>query len=158
MPAVPGGVGITGFIAPKDAADAYPVIDPIYGIGGLREVADDAARDAITFDRRREGMLVYVIATGVYWKLLPGPWSGTPADWDKASFGSLKFSTLIGDGVATEYAVTHNLGTQAVTVSVREVAANQIVLVDVVANSVNQVTLRFDQPPAASSYEVTVSG
>jgi len=158
MPAVPGGVGITGFIAPKDAADPYPVIDPVYGIGGLREVADDTARDAITTERRRAGMLVYVTATGVYWKLLPGPWSGTPADWDEASFGSLKFVALIGDGVATEIPVTHNLDSQAVTVSVRKVATNQIVLVDVLANSVNQVTLRFDQPPAASSYEVTVSG
>jgi hypothetical protein len=60
MAAIPGGVRFTGFVAPSDTADTYAVIDPIYGKGGYREVADTVERDAITTERRRIGMMVYV--------------------------------------------------------------------------------------------------
>jgi hypothetical protein len=35
-----GGVSVYGFIAPLDSEDKYPVIDPIYGVDGLRNVVD----------------------------------------------------------------------------------------------------------------------
>jgi hypothetical protein len=81
MPAIPGSVPITGFIAPTTNTDTYPVIDPIWGIDGLRSVADATARDAITAARRRAGMVVFTQNTGEYWTLLPGPWSFSPTDW-----------------------------------------------------------------------------
>ena len=33
-----GGVGIMGFISPMDTRDTYAVIDPLYGIDGIRNV------------------------------------------------------------------------------------------------------------------------
>jgi hypothetical protein len=33
-----GGIGIMGFISPMDTEDTYAVIDPVYGIDGLRNV------------------------------------------------------------------------------------------------------------------------
>jgi hypothetical protein len=33
-----GGVEVLGFISPTDTNDTYPVIDPLYGIDGLRNV------------------------------------------------------------------------------------------------------------------------
>lgn len=60
MAQIPGGVRFTGFVAPSDSTDTYPVIDNIYGKGGYREVANTTERDSITVERRREGMLVYV--------------------------------------------------------------------------------------------------
>jgi hypothetical protein len=35
MAVIPGGVKVAGFISPSDTTDEYPVIDPVYGIGGF---------------------------------------------------------------------------------------------------------------------------
>lgn len=69
MPIIPGVVRVTGIVGPTDSTDTYAVIDPIYGIDGLRSVADLTARDAITTDRRRSGMVVFVQLNGRYYKL-----------------------------------------------------------------------------------------
>ena len=72
MAQIPGSVRVAGFIAPTDSNDTYPVTDSIYGKGGYREVADITARDAITTARRREGLMVYVIASGLVYVLVGG--------------------------------------------------------------------------------------
>jgi hypothetical protein len=69
MAQIPNSVPLTGLLAPTDEADTFPVTDLIYGIDGLRAVADVAERDAIATPRRREGMLVYTRFEGKYWKL-----------------------------------------------------------------------------------------
>lgn len=61
MSAIPGSVRMAGFIAPTDSTDTYPVHDEQYGKGGYRTVADITARNAITSQRRQEGMLVKVL-------------------------------------------------------------------------------------------------
>ena len=33
-----GGIGIMGFISPMSTEDTYPVVDPLYGVVGLRNV------------------------------------------------------------------------------------------------------------------------
>ena len=58
--AIPGSVPVGGYIAPFNASDTYATQDEIYNRGGWRTVATIAARNAITADRRREGMLVRV--------------------------------------------------------------------------------------------------
>ena len=58
MSNISGSVPITGLIAPTDSTDTFAVIDPIWGIDGLRSVADHDTRDAIATLRRREGMIV----------------------------------------------------------------------------------------------------
>lgn len=93
---IPGTVQLTGVVAPTSTTDTYPVIDPKYGIDGLRNVANDAERDAIPSDRRREGMIVGVNSSGLYYKLVAGPWSLTSADWVEINMGvsALAFKTI----------------------------------------------------------------
>ena len=75
-----------------------------------------------------------------------------------ASIAARKFSSNVGNGAATAIAVTHNLGTQDVTVTVREVGSQAGVLVDWVATDVNTVTLTFAVAPASNAYRVAVVG
>jgi len=53
-----GGVIVTGFISPTDPLDTYPVIDPLYGIDGLRNVDTINDLNNIPDLRRRAGMFV----------------------------------------------------------------------------------------------------
>jgi hypothetical protein len=77
-----GSIPLTGFIAPTDTADTYPVFDPLFGIDGLRNVPDIPTLEAIPYARRRVGMVVGVIGTGQYYKLRNVTWDGTFAnDW-----------------------------------------------------------------------------
>ena len=69
MSNISGSVPITGLIAPTDSTDTFAVIDPIWGIDGLRSVADHDTRDAIATLRRREGMIVYTQSDHAYWQL-----------------------------------------------------------------------------------------
>ena len=69
MVAIKGGVKVTGFISPTDDGDEYPVIDPVYGIGGIRELPDAVARDAIPAPRLRAGMLVVTQDDMKTWQL-----------------------------------------------------------------------------------------
>lgn len=73
-----------------------------------------------------------------------------------ASIAVRKVSANVGNGAATSIAVTHNLGTQDVTLALREVATQAMVLCDWVATDANTVTLSFATAPAANAYRVTV--
>ena len=67
-----GAVPITGFISPTDNVDTYATHKDIYGKGGYRTVDDLTALDAITVDRRQEGMLVYVLSESAVYQLIGG--------------------------------------------------------------------------------------
>lgn len=90
--AILGTVTVTSIIAPTSSADTYPVIDPLYGIDGLRSVADSIERNAIPDLRRREGMLVYQRDNSTYYKLLTSPWVGNDTDWSVFNSGSASIS------------------------------------------------------------------
>lgn len=75
-----GGIGVMGFISPKSINDTYAVIDPLYGIDGLRNVSSLDELNYITYERRRVGMIVGV-AGETYLKLKNQPWSFTINDW-----------------------------------------------------------------------------
>lgn len=60
MAKIQGGVPVAGFMSPTDESDLYAVTDEKYNRGGYRTVNTIAERDAITDDRRKLGMLVYV--------------------------------------------------------------------------------------------------
>jgi hypothetical protein len=94
--AIPGTIPVTGIIAPTASNDTYAVIDPIYGIDGLRSVANSTERNAITSERKREGMLVYQRSDSKYYKLLASPWNGTSSDWIEFSSGSSSGGTSSG--------------------------------------------------------------
>jgi hypothetical protein len=98
------GVKVTGVIEPVSLSDTYPVIDPLYGIDGLRcvDTVDDMYN--IPLERRRGGMVVGIPntfnQTVTYYKLKPGiTWTvGTLSvtDWDPF-FGSGTGSTAISN-------------------------------------------------------------
>ena len=64
MALIPGSVPLTGVIAPTDSTDTFPVIDPQYGVDGLRNVNNIQEMLAIPPKRRRLGMMVGVGITG----------------------------------------------------------------------------------------------
>ena len=76
-----GGVEVIGFISPTDPLDEYPVIDPLYGIDGFRNVDLLSDLGNITELRRRAGMVVGVSNGSQYYKLKPSPWNYTISDW-----------------------------------------------------------------------------
>ena len=82
-----GGVEVFGFISPSEPTDTYPVIDPIYGIDGLRNVDTISDLDNITEPRRRAGMVVGVSGGTDYYKLNPSPWVLNFTDWSIFSSG-----------------------------------------------------------------------
>ena len=98
MALIPGSVRVGGFIATTDDTDTYAVTDDTYGRGGYRPVANSTARDAITTDRRKIGMLVYCIDTGYFWTLVGGTGNG---NWSQVQFG-----VQINDSASTSTTVT----------------------------------------------------
>ncbi len=69
-----------------------------------------------------------------------------------------KFAQNIGNGSATSIAVTHNLGTRDITVSVHDAATFAEVWPDIVHTDANTVTLVFAVAPATNAYRVVVHG
>jgi len=70
-----------------------------------------------------------------------------------------KYSALIGNGSATTFTVTHNLGSQDVTVTLREnVAPFNVVFADIQVTSVNAITVLFASAPTSNQYRVVVTG
>ena len=76
-----GGVGIMGYISPMNQNDTYAVIDPLYGIDGLRNVETISDMLDIPEERRRAGMIVGVLEEDKYYKLNEGPWANDLTDW-----------------------------------------------------------------------------
>jgi hypothetical protein len=77
------GVEVFGFISPSEPTDTYPVIDPIYGIDGLRNVDTIDDMLTISFERRRAGMVVGIEGGKRFFKLKDIEWSGELSDWDE---------------------------------------------------------------------------
>lgn len=72
---------------------------------------------------------------------------------------SRKYTELIGDGVATVIAVTHNLGTKDVSaISLRRVSDDALVIPDAVATSANVVTYTFQTAPATDAFSAIIIG
>jgi phage-related tail fiber protein len=70
-----------------------------------------------------------------------------------------RFSTSVGDASATSIVVTHNLNTQDVVVTVREVASPfAVVMPDIEITSVNTITVKFGSAPTLNQYRVSVVG
>lgn len=82
-----GGVEVLGFISPTDPLDTYPVIDPLYGVDGFRNVDTLTDLNNIPNLRRRAGMVVGVSGGTQYYKLNQEPWNGTISDWDLINLG-----------------------------------------------------------------------
>jgi len=69
-----------------------------------------------------------------------------------------KYAATIGDGTTTTFAITHNLGTLDVTVTLRLIATGEEIVVDNVATGVNTLSIAFITAPATNTYRVIVTG
>jgi len=85
------GVGITGQITPLNGG-AFPVFEDIDGKGGFRVVANNTARDAIITLDRKEGMLVYSVASALFYKL-----ASNLTTWNQVTLTSFEVGTDNGD-------------------------------------------------------------
>jgi len=94
-----GGIGVMGFISPMDTRDSYAVIDPLYGIDGLRNVESIEELNSITEDRRRAGMIVGVSGGTYYYQLKEVEWVGNLSDWYELQINVLNIDKETPDGV-----------------------------------------------------------
>ena len=86
-----GGVGIMGFLSPMDTKDTYAVIDPTYGIDGLRNVQSIDDLNAIPYERRRSGMIVGVNGGEQYFKLKKISWLNLITDWEEIDLTKVNY-------------------------------------------------------------------
>ena len=70
----------------------------------------------------------------------------------------IKRTFTIGDGTTTSYVITHSLGTQDITVSVRDSSTNALVFTDITSTSTNTATVTFSTAPTANAYKVVIIG
>ena len=78
-----GGVGIMGVLTPMDTRDTYAVVDPVYGIDGLRNVLSISDLHNVPPTRRRSGMIVGVNGGESYYKLKNVNWKYDLTDWEE---------------------------------------------------------------------------
>jgi hypothetical protein len=129
---VNGTIGTTNVVWATFGSGAAPASETVSGIA---ELATQAETDAGTDDAR-------II---------------TPLKHKTSSLRAKGFSANIGDGSATSIAVTHNLNTTDVQVTVRELTGTlREVIAEVQYTGANVVTLLFDAAPAANALRVNV--
>jgi len=76
-----------------------------------------------------------------------------------AATGALKYAETIGDGVAVEFNIDHDMDTRDVSVSVYENSGSYAeVMTDVERPTVDRVVVRFASAPASDAYRVVVVG
>lgn len=103
------------------------------------------------------------IATGT-WNastigLTKGGTGATTATAARTNLGATgKFAGDIGDGTATSYTVTHNLGSLDVHVAIYEKTSGAEVFADITHATVNTVTIAFASAPGASALRAVVVG
>jgi hypothetical protein len=103
---------------------------------GIAELATQAEVDAGTDDLR------------IVTPLKLATWSGRIK----------KFAVSIGDGSATSYTVTHNLGSLDVQVAIFQNSNGEEVITDVTHATTNTLTIVFATAPASNAYRVVVVG
>jgi len=97
---------------------------------------------------------VYFDNTSGLWSVIDGP-VAAPTTFALAR----KLTQLIGDNAATSIAITHNLNTQDVVVSIREAGGSfEEVYANVEITDVNTITVKFAVAPTLNEYKVTVIG
>ena len=92
-------------------------------------------------------------------------WNESDDDWEVTTDGSNyynistaadSFKTSIGDGSATSYTVTHNLGTRDVLVELYDASSYETVIADVTRTSTSVVTVAFTVAPSSNDIRVLI--
>jgi hypothetical protein len=90
---------------------------------------------------------------------MPGPTGATGPQGTSGTNGAsaLQYTQVIGDGVSTSIAVTHNLGTRDVDVTVVNASTFQVLNApDWTATSTSVVTFAFSGAPSSNQYRVII--
>ena len=72
MATIKGTVQVLGMLSPTDTRDKYPTHEDTYGKGGFRTIDTFINLEKIPTERRKEGMIVYVLETKQYFQLVGG--------------------------------------------------------------------------------------
>ena len=92
-------------------------------------------------------------------------WNESDDDWEVTTDGSNyynistaadSFKTSIGDGSATSYTVTHNLGSRDVLVELYDASSYETVIADVTRTSTSVVTVAFTVAPSSNDIRVLI--
>jgi hypothetical protein len=92
-------------------------------------------------------------------------WNETNDNWELTNDGSTyydiattadSFKGSIGDGSATSYTVTHNLGTRDVLVELYDASSYETVIADVTRTSTSVVTVAFTVAPTSNDIRVLI--
>jgi len=101
MSKIPNSINVGQQIAPNYTDDTFALFDPIYGIGGLREVASLTERNNISAERLRIGMLVYVTSENKFYRLVSFSENQNPpydiiTNWENVIFLNNSEQTISG--------------------------------------------------------------
>lgn len=81
----------------------------------------------------------------------------TPLKLKTSPLASRGYAETFGDGAATSYVITHNLGTRDVLVQVVRVASPyETILCEVERTSTNTITLKFASAPTTNQFRVLI--
>ena len=133
----------------------------VVGTADRITVASDAIDIASTYAGQSSITTLGTITTGT-WSATAiavnkGGTGATSAADARANLGATtKYSANVGG--STSIAVTHNLGTKDVVVTVRENATDAVVECDITMTDTNTVTLGFAVAPSAGAYRVVIVG
>ena len=92
-------------------------------------------------------------------------WNETNDNWELTNDGSTyydiattadSFKGSIGNGSATSYTVTHNLGTRDVLVELYDASSYETVIADVTRTSTSVVTVAFTVAPTSNDIRVLI--
>jgi hypothetical protein len=67
-------------------------------------------------------------------------------------------SDTIGDGSATSFVITHNMGTRDVIIQVYDAASYDTVIADTIRTSTSTATVTFSTAPASNAYVAVITG
>jgi len=67
-------------------------------------------------------------------------------------------SDTIGDGSATSFVITHNLGTRDVVIQVYDAASYDTIIADTIRTSTTTATITFSTAPATNAYIAVITG
>lgn len=115
--------------------------------------------DLVTFDVIPEGLDINDLG-GSALEVAKGGTGGTTAAEAKTNLGfTSKYAASIGNGSATSFSVTHNLGSEDVVVQVRMVGSpKSVVEPDISIIDSNSVSIGFNVAPTLNQYRVIVIG
>ena len=150
MAEIPGSVPLTGKVAPTDTTDTFATHVDIYGEGGYMTVANTTERDAITTERRKQGMAVFVNDTNEMYILQDGVTNSNWVLFSGGSGGSADMQDVFDNSTPNVTAVDYS---KDLSFSAGDVD----ILTDTSSSGASNITLRTSDSGAGQLAELNIS-